>query len=98
MGGLALDARSREARLDGRLLALSRLEFDLLLFLARHRDRVVGKRELLASVWQQNGTYDDRTMDVHLSWLRHKLGETAAQPRYLQRVRGVGVRLVDPRS
>ena len=39
---------------------------------------------------------DDQTIDVHLSWLRRKLGERAARPRYLHTVRGVGVRLVDP--
>ena len=54
------------------------------------------KRELLAEVWQQPYGGGDRTVDVHLSWLRRKLGESAAQPRYLHTVRGVGVRLVDP--
>ena len=57
---------------------------------------VVTKRELLAEVWQQAYGGADRTVDVHLSWLRRKLGETAAEPRYLISVRGVGVRLVDP--
>ena len=58
---------------------------------------MVTKRELLAEVWQQAYGGGDRTVDVHLSWLRRKLGETAAEPRYLHTVRGVGVRLVDPR-
>ena len=53
-------------------------------------------RELLSEVWQQAYGGSDRTVDVHLSWLRRKLGESAAQPRYLLSVRGVGVRLVDP--
>ena len=57
---------------------------------------MVTKRELLAEVWQQAYGGADRTVDVHLSWLRRKLGETAAEPRYLLSVRGVGVRLVDP--
>ena len=38
----------------------------------------------------------DKTVDVHLSWLRRKLGETASEPRYLRAIRGVGVKLVDP--
>jgi len=59
---------------------------------------VVTKRELLADVWQQPYGGSDRTVDVHLSWLRRKLGESAAEPRYLLSVRGVGVRLVDPRE
>ena len=56
------------------------------------------KRELLAEVWQQSYGGGDRTVDVHLSWLRRKLGATAAEPHYLISVRGVGVRLVDPRN
>lgn len=57
---------------------------------------MVSKRDLLAEVWQLPWGGSDRTVDVHLSWLRRKLGESAAQPRYLQSVRGVGVRLVAP--
>ena len=57
---------------------------------------MVTKRELLADVWQQAYGGSERSVDVHLSWLRRKLGETAAEPRYLHVVRGVGVRLVDP--
>ena len=57
---------------------------------------VVSKKTLLIDVWQQADGGSDRTVDVHLSWLRRKLGETAAEPRYLESVRGVGVRLVDP--
>ena len=66
------------------------------LALAQRPGEVVTKRELLAEVWRQAYGGSDRTVDVHLSWLRRKLGETAAEPRYLISVRGVGVRLVDP--
>ena len=71
-------------------------EFELLLALARRAGEVVSKRDLLSEVWQLAWGGSDRTVDVHLSWLRRKLGETAADPRYLLSVRGVGVRLVDP--
>ena len=57
---------------------------------------MVTKRELLTEVWQQAWGGSDKTVDVHLSWLRRKLGETAAEPRYLHTVRGVGVRLGRP--
>jgi DNA-binding response OmpR family regulator len=57
---------------------------------------VVSKRTLLVEVWQQADGGSDRTVDVHLSWLRRKLGETASEPRYLHSVRGVGVRLAPP--
>ena len=96
VGGLVIEPRTREVRLDGRPLDLSRKEFDLLLLLASRPGEVVTKRELLAEVWQQAYGGGDRTVDVHLSWLRRKLGETAAAPHYLHTVRGVGVRLVDP--
>jgi len=55
----------------------------------------VRRKELLAEVWQQPYG-DDQTIDVHLSWLRRKLGERASSPRYLHTVRGVGVMLMAP--
>ena len=96
VGGLIIDRVSRTALLEGRELDLNRKEFDLLLALASRPGRVLSKRQLLAEVWQQPWGGADRTVDVHLSWLRRKLGETAAEPRYLISVRGVGVKLVDP--
>ena len=96
VGGLMVDPRTREVRLDGLAIDLSRKEFDLLLALAQRPREVVTKRELLADVWRQSYGGGERTVDVHLSWLRRKLGETAADPRYLHSVRGVGIRLAAP--
>jgi len=96
VGGLTIDPLTRQVTLDGTSIDLSRKEFDLLLALAQRAGEVVTKRELLADVWRQSYGGGDRTVDVHLSWLRRKLGETAAQPRYLHSVRGVGVRLAAP--
>ena len=96
VGGLTIDPRTRQVSLDGLPIDLSRKEFDLLLALAQRPGEVVTKRELLAEVWRQNYGGGDRTVDVHLSWLRRKLGETGADPRYLRSVRGVGVRLAAP--
>ena len=96
VGDLVIDERSRTLTLAGEPVELARKEFDLLLALAQRPGEVVTKRELLADVWRQAYGGSDRTVDVHLSWLRRKLGETAADPRYLVSVRGVGVRLVDP--
>jgi two-component system, OmpR family, KDP operon response regulator KdpE len=93
VGGLRIDPSAREATLDGAPLDLTRLEFDLLRALAERAGEVVSKRELLAEVWHQPFGGGDRTVDVHLSWLRRKLGESAAEPRYLHTVRGVGVKL-----
>ncbi|MYT30538.1 MULTISPECIES: response regulator transcription factor [unclassified Streptomyces] len=96
VGGLAIDPLRRQAELDGAALDLTRREFDLLAFLAERPGVVVPRRELLAEVWRQSYG-DDQTIDVHLSWLRRKLGETAARPRYLHTLRGVGVKLEPPR-
>nr|WP_222132545.1 response regulator transcription factor [Pseudonocardia sp. C8] len=96
VGGLSVDPRSRRAQLDGAELELTPREFDLLHHLAARADQVVSKRELVTEVWQQPYGGADKTVDVHLSWLRRKLGETAQQPRYLHSVRGVGVRLSAP--
>ena len=96
VGGLVIDARSRTVALDGGTLDLSPKEFDLLYYLAERAGEVISKRELLAEVWHQPYGGADRTVDVHLHWLRRKLGETAEAPRYLHRVRGVGLRLAAP--
>ncbi|MCW2598468.1 MAG: two component transcriptional regulator, winged helix family [Frankiales bacterium] len=98
VGGLRLDGGSREVTLDGLPIDLTRKEFDLLAHLASKAGTVVSKRELLAEVWHQPYGGGDKTVDVHLSWLRRKLGESAAEPRYVVSVRGVGVKLVDPAS
>lgn len=96
VAGLVVDDRTRRAELDGHALELSRKEFDMLWLLASRAGEVVTRRDLMELVWQEPHSGSERTVDVHLSWLRRKLGETAAAPRYLRTVRGVGLRLVDP--
>ena len=96
LGSLEIDQPGREARLDGTPLVLTRKEFDLLLYLAQRPGQVVSKRDLLADVWNMPWGGGDRTVDVHVSWLRRKLGESAADPRYLHSVRGVGIKMVEP--
>lgn len=98
IGDLEIDVTGHTATLSGHTLDLSRLEFALLAHLAGREGQVVGKRELLAEVWHQPMGGSDRTVDVHLSWLRRKLGESADDPRFLHTVRGVGVRLQAPES
>ena len=98
VGELSVDSKQRVAVLNGVSLDLTRREFDLLAYLAERVGVVVSKRELLAEVWRQPYGGADKTVDVHLSVLRRKLGENAAEPRYLQTVHGVGVKLVNPDS
>jgi DNA-binding response OmpR family regulator len=96
VGELRVDPAAREATLAGVPLELTPREFDLLGYLASRPGTVITKRELLAQVWRLPFGGADKTVDVHLSWLRRKLGETAAQPRYLHTIRGVGVKLTAP--
>jgi len=96
VGGLRVDAQAREAALDGVALDLSRREFELLYYLASRAGEVVTKRDLLTHVWRLPYGGADKTVDVHVSWLRRKLGETAQEPRYLHTVRGVGIKLTAP--
>jgi two-component system KDP operon response regulator KdpE len=98
VGRLTVDPRSRRVTLGERPVDLSPKEFDLLAYLAARPGAVVSKRELLTEVWRLPYGGADKTVDVHLSWLRRKLGESAAAPQLLQTVRGVGVRLAEPGS
>jgi DNA-binding response OmpR family regulator len=96
VGELLLRYAAREASLAGVPLDLTPREFDLLCYLANRAGSVVTKRELLSNVWRQPYGGADKTVDVHVSWLRRKLGETAQHPRYLHTVRGVGIKLSPP--
>jgi len=96
VGGLWLDPEGYVATLDDTPLDLSRREFDLLHYLALRAGQVVTRRDLLTHVWRMPYGGADKTVDVHVSWLRRKLGETAQHPRYLHTVRGVGIKLSPP--
>jgi DNA-binding response OmpR family regulator len=95
--GVIAPARNEDAEIARvtAVLRRARREFDLLAYLAARPDRVVSHRELLTEVWKN--THGQRQLlDVQLSTLRRKLDETAENPRYLHRVRGVDVRLSAP--
>jgi DNA-binding response OmpR family regulator len=96
VGDLEVDVEAHEVRLAAEPLDLTGKEFDLLAYLAHRPGVMVSKRELMAEVWHQPYGGADKTVDVHVSWLRKKLGESAAQPRYIHTKRGVGVKLVEP--
>ncbi|ADH62754.1 two component transcriptional regulator, winged helix family [Allomeiothermus silvanus DSM 9946] len=91
-GGLALDLERHQASLDGRPLDLTRREFDLLAFLARHPGRVYSREELLERVWGPEFMGTARTVDQHVAQLREKLQEDPKLPRFLETLRGVGYR------
>ncbi|MEU4213953.1 response regulator transcription factor [Actinoplanes sp. NPDC026623] len=97
VGDLVIQPRQRRATLRGKPLQLTRREFDVLTYLAERVGQVISRRELLTEVWNQTRIGEEQTIDVHISWLRRKLGETAAAPCFLHTVRGVGVMMVEPR-
>lgn len=80
----------REVVKNGSAVPLSRKEFDLLKLLTSHRGRVFDRQTLLSRVWGEDCYVDDRTVDVHIRWLREKLEQTPAKPEMLLTVRGVG--------
>jgi len=93
---LHVDLAARRATLKEEELALSRKEFDLLAELVRNAGRVVTREALMDRVWDENWFGSTKTLDVHVRWLRGKLGETADTAHYLQTVRGVGFRFRAP--
>ncbi|HEX8086929.1 MAG TPA: response regulator transcription factor [Solirubrobacteraceae bacterium] len=92
IGDLDVDLAARRARLRGDEIELSRKEFDLLAELARHAGRVVTREDLMSRVWDENWFGSTKTLDVHIGWLRKKLGDDPAAPRWIETVRGVGFR------
>jgi two-component system response regulator RegX3 len=96
IGELTIDPATRSATLAGEELGLTRKEFDLLARLAREPGTVVSREDLMADVWDENWFGSTKTLDVHIGFLRRKLGDAAAAPRYLRTVRGVGFRLAAP--
>lgn len=92
-GDLEIDPAAREVRLGGRLIELTRTEFDLLDTLSAHPRVVFSRRQLLDHVWSGEWYGDDHVIDVHVGNLRRKLGDDAGHPRFIRTVRGVGYRI-----
>jgi two-component system response regulator RegX3 len=95
-GRLTLDPGRRSATHDGRELELTRKEFELLELLLREAGSVISRERLLDEVWDVNWFGSTKTLDVHVSSLRRKLGDDSAAPRYIHTVRGVGFRFASP--
>ena len=96
VGHVRLDADRRTAALDGDELELSRKEFDLLRLLMENAGAVVTRERLIDEVWDTNWYGSTKTLDVHVSALRRKLGDDSNDPRYIHTVRGVGFRFAGP--
>lgn len=91
-GGLRLDVSGHRAWVDGAELKLAAKEFELLRVLVREAGSVVNREDLLKEVWGTDWWTSTKTLDMHMSWLRKKLGDSASNPRYIRTIRGVGFR------
>jgi len=99
VGDLKIDLGPRLATIDGKPMDLTAKEFDVLVYLASRPGTVVSKEELHAAVWKTPGGSEGRTIDVHISTLRKKLGEKPGdKKRYLHTSIGAGVKLESPQS
>ena len=94
-GPLVLDVAGREVHLDGDPVDLTRTEFDLLATLASRPKVVFTRRQLIDAVWGATWVGDEHLVDVHIGHLRRKLGDDAAEARFVRTVRGVGYRMGD---
>jgi two-component system, OmpR family, response regulator RegX3 len=98
IGDLSLDPASREVTKAGEVVELAAKEFDLLHLLMSRAGEVVGREEIMDRVWDPHWFGPTKTLDVHISWLRKKLEDDPAAPRYISTVRGVGFRFASPDS
>jgi DNA-binding response OmpR family regulator len=94
-GQLEIDPEGREVRLDARVVALTKLEFDLLDTLSTRPRLVFSRAQLLERVWGPTWFGDEHVVDVHIANLRRKLDDDPARPRYIRTVRGIGYRMGD---
>lgn len=95
-GDLTIDPLRRVAALRGEPLALKPKEFDLLAYFARHPGIVLSREALLREVWGYDIPIDTRTVDVHIRWLRQKLGADDSDRQWIETVRGYGYRFAVP--
>ena len=98
IGDLVVDTETRTARLLGQGMVLTPVEFDILLSLARCSGRVRTREQILLEVADRDFEVFDRSIDVHVSSLRKKLGDDSRAPRYIQTVRSAGYMLLKPGS
>ncbi|MEV0616141.1 winged helix-turn-helix domain-containing protein [Nonomuraea sp. NPDC050404] len=90
---IRIDVEARRAWHGSQLLDLPRRQFDVLVYLAKRAGSVVTRNDLLAAFWGPNYVGSGKTLDMHISYLRHHLGDDPTEPRYISTVRCVGFRL-----
>jgi two-component system alkaline phosphatase synthesis response regulator PhoP len=96
IGDLKIAAEKYEAYFKDELLELTLKEFELLLFLAQNKGRVLTRDQLLSAVWNYEFAGDTRIVDVHISHLREKIEMDTKKPTYIKTMRGLGYKLEEP--
>ena len=96
IGTLTMDAQGRTLTLDGDEIELTRTEFDLLAAMMAQPRSVLTRRKLIDAVWGPGWYGDEHVVDVHIGHVREKIGDAAAEPRFIRTVRGVGYGMVAP--
>lgn len=91
---IKIDWAGHEVEVKGKPVSLSNKEFELLKILVNHSGQVLTRDQLLSLVWGDDFYGDDRTVDVHICWLREKLEENPGDPKYIVTVRGAGYKFV----
>ncbi len=94
VGELTMDAQSRSLTRAGNEIDLTRTEFDLLAVMMAHPKAVLTRRQMINAVWGPDWYGDEHVIDVHIGHVREKIGDDAAEPRYIRTVRGVGYGMV----
>lgn len=90
---LVVDDAARRVQLAGEPVALTRIEFDLLVSLATHPHQVLSRAQLIELVWDTTWAGEDHLVDVHIGRIRKKLSDDASNPRFIHTIRGVGYRM-----
>ncbi|WP_396349861.1 MULTISPECIES: response regulator transcription factor [Gordonia] len=93
LGDLSIDPQSREVQVSGRIVELTRTEFDVLEVLSRRPGMVLRREQVLAEIWGSDWVGDTHVVEVHVASLRRKLGDSAATGQFIRTVRGVGYRM-----
>jgi two-component system alkaline phosphatase synthesis response regulator PhoP len=93
IGDILIDTDGYEVSRNGELIDLTPKEFELLMYLANHRGKVLSRDQLLNAVWNYDFVGDSRIVDVHVSHLRDKIEPDSKKPLYIKTVRGVGYKL-----
>jgi DNA-binding response OmpR family regulator len=96
LGGISIDPKAREVRVEGREIELTSTEFELLRVLSEHPGWVYTREELLEAVWGYSYLGDSRLVDVHIANLRKKIGDDPSNPQFIRTVRGVGYKFQPP--